>query len=153
MLRIVDIVVSSALLVAGIGLFTMTLGDRFDVPTFGGDVGPAFAPRLFLIAWVLLAAIATAQALRKSDEPSDRPINVRQMTIAVLITVVTAYAITKIGFVFAAVPGLFFFSLAFGYRNYPVLALVSLVTVPAIWAIFTFGFELLLPRSPWFHII
>lgn len=153
MLRIVDIVVSSALLLAGIGLFAMTLGGRFDAPTFGGDVGPAFAPRLFLIAWVLLAAIATAHALRSGEQASDRPVNIKQMTIAVFITVVTAYAITKIGFVFAAVPGLFFFSLAFGYRNFPVLVLVSLVTVPAIWAIFTFGFELLLPRSPWFHFI
>lgn len=153
MIRTLEITVSSALLLAGVGFFILTFGEAFDVPTFGGDVGPAFAPRLFLGAWVVLAAIALVQTIAK--EFNDAPLNLRlgQMVLIITIAVVTAFAMTKIGFVFATVPGFALFCWVFQYRRVVPLLIVSIAAPLIIWALFTFGFELLLPRSPWFYSI
>ncbi|SLN13059.1 tripartite tricarboxylate transporter TctB family protein [Pseudooctadecabacter jejudonensis] len=152
MQKTLDIVLASAFLLAGLGLLSMTFGEAFDIRTFGGDVGPAFAPRLFLAAWSVFAAVALMSALRSTPGDMDR-INMTQFLTVIVIATVTALAMTRIGFVFAAVPGLAAFCWAFGYRRIGVLAIIS-VTVPvSIWALFTFGFELLLPRSPWFYQI
>ncbi|MBO6921952.1 tripartite tricarboxylate transporter TctB family protein [Boseongicola sp. H5] len=152
MLRLLDISVSSVLLLAGLGLFTATFGQAFDVPTFGGDVGPAFAPRLFLIVWIALAALALVQAIRaEAPEPVD--VNLSQMFAVLIIVCATAYAVTKIGFVLATIPGFAAFCWAFQYRK-PMRVLILSIAAPlSIWALFTFGFELLLPRSPWFNQI
>ena len=150
MQRILDIGVSITLLLVSVALFAVTFSDQFDVPTFGGDVGPAFAPRGFLAFWFVFALIAVVQALRSAPDGEAAAVRPKQLLAVVAITLVTGYAVTKIGFFFAAVPGFFLFCLAFGYRNLPVLALLSVAAPLAIWALFTFGFELLLPRSPWF---
>lgn len=155
MVRLLDLIVSGLLLLAGILLFAMTFSSDFDVMTFGGDVGPAFAPRLFLVPWIILAAATVVQAERAEPTiaSSSEDMKVGQMLAAVAIVLTTAFAITKIGFVFAMIPGMFLFCIAIGYRNLPVLISVVLISVPGLWALFTFVFELLLPRSPWFNQI
>lgn len=150
MSRTLDIAVSFFLLLAGFGLLLMTFSDDFDVVTFGGDVGPAFVPRLFLVPWIGFAVVAAVQAIRREAETSD-PIRVRQLVMVVAVTVATAIGVMNVGFVFATVPGFFLFCLAFGSRSYALLLLFSLIAGPTIWALFTFVFELPLPRSPWFH--
>ncbi|MCR9137667.1 MAG: tripartite tricarboxylate transporter TctB family protein [Alphaproteobacteria bacterium] len=151
--RVLDICVSGVLLMAAIGLFALTFTDQFDVPTFGGDVGPAFAPRGFLLVWMGLAAVATFLAVRrKAGEPGE-PVRFGQLFVVVLIAAGTGVAMINIGFLFAMVPGFFLFCWAFGYREVLQLAVISIVGPVAVWALFTFGFELLLPRSPWFHIL
>ena len=152
MRKTLDIILASAFLIAGLGLLSITFGDSFDVRTFGGDVGPAFAPRLFLAAWSIFAAVTLVQAV--ASEPGDLgDIRVRQFLKVVIIATVTALAMTRIGFVLAAVPGLAAFCWAFGYRKAGMLAIISIAVPIGIWALFTFGFELLLPRSPWFYQI
>ena len=152
MARTIDIAVSAALLLAGVGLFAMTFGEAFDVPTFGGDVGPAFAPRIFLTIWVVLSGWVLLAALRAGAGAAER-VFPGQFAAVVAISVATGWSMTWVGFVFAAVPGLALFLWAFQYRR-PLPMLVLSVSVPlALWALFTFGFELLLPRSPWFHQI
>ncbi|SLN41248.1 tripartite tricarboxylate transporter permease [Pseudooctadecabacter jejudonensis] len=64
MSRTLDICVSAVLLAIGVAFLAHTFSGAFDTFTFGGDVGPAFAPRLFLTAWVIFAATALLQALR-----------------------------------------------------------------------------------------
>lgn len=152
MIRTLDITVSALLVLAGIGFFAMTFGEAFNVPTFGGDVGPAFVPRLFLIAWILLSAAVLVQALRgaNTDAPATQ---LGQMAAIIAIALATALAMTEIGFVFATVPGFALFCWAFRYRRIVPLAAISIGAPLVIWALFTFGFELLLPRSPWFHSI
>jgi len=152
MRRTLDIILASAFLVAGLGLLSMTFGENFDVRTFGGDVGPAFAPRLFLAAWTVFAAVTLVQAV--ASEPGNLgDIRIAQVLTVVVIATLTALAMTRIGFVFAAVPGLALFCWAFGYRKIVTLTIISITVPIAIWALFTFGFELLLPRSPWFYQI
>ena len=152
MTRILDISVSGTLLVVGSALFAMTFGDAFDVPTFGGDVGPAFAPRIFLAIWIILAGVTLIQAVR-SAAPEESGINLAQMIALVAIVCATGFLITKIGFVFATIPGFAAFCWTFQYRKPVPLAALSVLAPLAVWALFTFGFELLLPRSPWFHQI
>ncbi len=151
MQRALDICVSGFLLIAAVALFALTFTDQFDVPTFGGDVGPAFAPRGYLLVWMGLALYATIMAVRSPPEKGGEPVRFGQLFLVVAIAAGTAIAMINIGFVFAMVPGFFLFCWAFGYRKPVQLALISIAGPVAVWALFTFGFELLLPRSPWFH--
>ena len=152
MSRALDISVSAILLAMGIGLLAHTFGGAFETFTFGGDVGPAFAPRLFLTAWVIFASAALFQAIRSgAAEPLN--INLRQLLVVGAVLCLTAYAITKVGFVFATIPGLAAFLFAVSYRKPVPVIVISTLGPVVIWALFTFGFELLLPRSPWFYQI
>lgn len=151
--RVLDVCVSGFLLIVSIALFALTFSEQFDVPTFGGDVGPAFAPRGFLLVWMGLAAVATFLATRRTSEEKGEPVRFGQLIVVVLIAAGTGLAMINIGFVFAMVPGFFLFCWAFGYREVVQLTLISVAGPVAVWALFTFGFELLLPRSPWFHIL
>ena len=153
MQRILDIGVSTVLLLASVVLFAVTISDQFDVPTFGGNVGPAFAPRGFLAVWFVFALISVVQAFRSHVGEEEAEVRLRQLLSAVVIVLVTGFAVTKVGFYFAAVPGFFLFCLAFGYRKFLILALLSVSVPLLLWALFTFGFELLLPKSPWFNRI
>ncbi len=153
MQRVFEISVSAFLLVAAVLLFAMTFSEQFEVPTFGGDVGPAFAPRGFLLIWMVLAAAATYFAFREAMPAQHEPVKSGQLLLVVAIAVGTALAMTRIGFVFATVPGFFLFCWAFGYRKWLTLSVISLIAPLTIWALFTFVFELLLPRSPWFHAL
>lgn len=152
MSRALDITVSAALLALGVGLLTHTFSGAFETFTFGGDVGPAFAPRLFLVAWVILASAAMLQAIRSgSAEPLN--INLPQLAAVGVVVCLTAFAISKVGFVFATVPGFAAFCWAIQYRKPVPVVLISTLGPFLIWALFTHGFELLLPRSPWFYEI
>ncbi len=153
MQRILDISVSAVLAVAAVAAGLEAFSVQFAVPTFGGDVGPAFAPRGFLAVWFVLAVVSFINATKAPAEKTERAVNFRQLIPAVVVTVVTGFAMTRIGFFLAAVPGFFLFCLAFGYRNYLLLIVASIAAPLLIWALFTFGFELLLPRSPWFNRI
>ncbi len=152
MSRSLDIAVSAFLLAVAILLFSATFSDQFDVPTFGGDIGPAAVPRAYLLAWMTLAAVALLQALR-STPAKDAKADPRKLLGVAVVTCGTGYAMTVIGFVFAAVPGLFLFCWFFGYRRPFQLAILSIAGPLLIWALFTYLFELLLPRSPWFHMM
>ncbi len=152
MARLLDISVSVALFALGATFFAVTFGDEFEVPTFGGDVGPAFAPRLFLSAWMIFSGMILFQAIWSKPDPLP-DVRIAQMLFVVAIAVLTGFAVTKIGFVFATIPGVALFCWAFQYRHPLRAAVFSVVAPLVIWALFTFGFELLLPRSPWFHSI
>lgn len=149
-MRTLEVAVSSVLLLAGMGLFASTFSDTFDVPTFGGDVGPALAPRGYLLVWIVLAAIVLTNALQLQSAPLSAIGDVKRLMTASVISVGTGLSMLYVGFVFAAIPGLFLFCRGLGYRNYRVLVPVSILAPVAIWWVFTFAFELLLPRSPWF---
>ncbi len=141
---------AASLLLMGIGLLAMTLQPAFDVPTFGGDVGPAFAPRGYLVAWIGLSLVVLIQAARTKGTPLASYGDISRLCAVVAIGVATGIAMLWVGFVIAAVPGFFAFTYALGYRRIGMLAILSLSLPLTIWLLFTFGFELLLPRSPWF---
>jgi len=149
-MRVLEIAVAAVFLATAIVFFSLTFSDDFDVPTFGGDVGPAFAPRGYLLVWIILAALALFEAVRRSELPIKEIGDLRRTLLASAIAVGTGLSMLKIGFVLAAIPGFFLFCRTLGYRNYLVLILLSILAPLAIWSTFTFVFELLLPRSPWF---
>ena len=152
-MRKLELTLAASLLLAGIGLLSATFSPAFDVPTFRGDVGPAFAPRGFLAVWMVLAAIAAFNAIRSPGKAALEALHAGQLAGVVAVTLAAGFAMVQIGFVFAMVPGFFLFCWCFGYRKVVTLAIVSLAAPLAIWALFTFGFELPLPHSPWFHRI
>ncbi len=149
-MRVLEIAVAAVFLATAIVFFSLTFSDDFDVPTFGGDVGPAFAPRGYLLVWIILAALTLFEAVRRSELPIKEIGDLRRTLLASAIAVGTGLSMLKIGFVLAAIPGFFLFCRTLGYRNYLVLILLSILAPLAIWSTFTFIFELLLPRSPWF---
>ncbi|MGI9351028.1 MAG: tripartite tricarboxylate transporter TctB family protein [Rhizobiaceae bacterium] len=154
MSRKIDLVVSTILLILPVFLLVQTFSEEFDVPTFGGDVGPTFAPRVYFVVWILLAGIAVFSAWRSQETaPSETEGSVRigQLLTVMVIGSGTAFAMINVGFLFATIPGFFLFCLAFGYRNYITLLILSVLGPIIIWAMFTFVFELLLPKSPWFN--
>ncbi|MEM7303217.1 MAG: tripartite tricarboxylate transporter TctB family protein [Pseudomonadota bacterium] len=150
MVRFFNVFVAVCLVATGSFLFAATFGEQFDVPTFGGDVGPALAPRIFLGVWILLSALVLIGEFRTAHEPSSQ-INFRQFLAVLFIAIGTGVGMTKIGFLLAAIPGLFMFCWTLQYRRIVPLLLISLIAPFSIWMLFTFGFELLLPNSPWFH--
>ena len=152
MRRKFEIALSVLLLVVAITIFSVTFTDQFDVPTFGGDVGPAFAPRGYLVAWMALSVIAAYQAFRRDAEEFSG-INFRRLASVAVVACATGYGMTVIGFVFSTIPGFFLFCWVFGYRKPAILAVLSIGLPLGVWALFTYVFELLLPRSPWFHMI
>ena len=149
-MRTLEITISGTLLLIGIALFAMTFSSAFDVPTFGGDVGPAFAPRGYLAVWIVLSLTAVLQATRSEDKPLSAFGDIRRLVNVTAVGLTTGFAMLWLGFVFAAIPGLFAFAWMLGYRKLPVLLVVSICVPLAIWYLFVFGFELLLPSSPWF---
>lgn len=152
--RRLELAVSAVLLVLPIFLFAVTFSEAFDVFTFGGDVGPAFAPRVYLVLWACLAASTIWMLIRPvdgNDGVAANQIKVAQLIYVVLIASATSYGVIAIGFLFATIPGFFLFCWAFGYRKIPILAALSIGGPVVIWAMFTFGFKLILPKSPWFH--
>ncbi len=145
-----EFTIAATLLLAGIWLLSTTFAPAFDVPTFGGDVGPAFAPRGYLAVWIGLAAMILFQARNAGDQPLSDHGDMRRLAAAAATGTATGLAMLWVGFVLAAIPGFFAFACTLGYRRMGTLAVVSITAPLAIWALFTFGFELLLPRSPWF---
>ncbi len=156
MKRTIDLAASTVLLIIPIILMAITFSDQFDVPTFGGDVGPTLAPRAYFVVWIILAASACAMAYKTQalSETSDEDgFSAKQLFGTAIVIFATAVAMMNIGFVFSAIPGFFLFCLAFGYRKPVPLILTSVIAPLVVWALFTFGFELILPRSPWFNIL
>ena len=154
--RFLDRVVSVILLVIPVVLFGVTFSDDFDVFTFGGDVGPAFAPRVYFVVWFGLALAACRFAFQPAEDGAGEApeiFDLRQLFYVMAIAIATSYGMITIGFVFATIPGFFMFCWAFGYRKIVPLAIISVAGPLAIWAIFTFGFQLILPKSPWFHMM
>lgn len=149
-MRALEIAVAAVFLATAIVFFSLTFSDDFDVPTFGGDVGPAFAPRGYLSVWIVLALLVLVEAIKRVDSPISEIGDLRRIILAAAIAVGTGVSMLKIGFVLAAIPGFFLFCRTLRYRNYPVLITLSILAPLAIWWTFTFVFELLLPRSPWF---
>lgn len=149
-MRALEVSVAAGFLLIAAGLFALTFSTDFDVPTFGGDVGPAFAPRGYLAVWMVLAAITLIDALKRDRAPLGSIGDIRRLATASAVGVGTGLAMLKVGFVIAAIPGLLLFCRVLGYRNHLVLVVISIVAPLAIWWVFTFAFELLLPRSPWF---
>lgn len=148
-MRALDLTISAVFFATSIVFLVLTFSDDFDVPTFGGDVGPAFAPRGYLTIAIILSAIVFFNGLR--EEASDVVgQHLGRMVLVSTIGCLTGMAMLYIGFVFAAIPGFFCFCYAFGYRRIGVLITISIVAPLLIWWAFTFGFELWLPRSPWF---
>ncbi|WP_419908932.1 tripartite tricarboxylate transporter TctB family protein [Hoeflea sp.] len=148
-MRTLDLTISAVFFATSIVFLVLTFSDDFDVPTFGGDVGPAFAPRGYLIIAIILSAIVFFNGLR-SEVTEEVGQHLGRMVLVTAIGFVTGLAMLYVGFVFAAIPGFFCFCYAFGYRRMGILLVLSIAAPLLIWWIFTFGFELWLPRSPWF---
>jgi len=129
--------------------FTMDAGE----PMYG-DVSTLFVPQMFLIVWMIIAALIAFKA-GGDDADSDPFANVawRRLWIIIAVVALAAIAMIEIGFVFAIVPAFILFVSLFGYRRYAVTAIVGVVFVLALWILFLEVFRLPLPISPWFGTV
>lgn len=116
-----------------------------------GDVSTVFVPRMFLIVWMVVAALIAVRADGSGEE--DAPFaNVawgRLWTI-IAIVAITSVAMIEIGFVFACIPAFIIFVTVLGYRRYGVTVVIGAVFVLVLWLLFLEVFRLPLPISPWF---
>ena len=126
--------------------FAMDVGE----PMFG-DVSTVFVPRIFLIAWMVLAALIAIVAGRDGEADGVfAGVAWRRLWIIIAIVAVAAVAMMEIGFVFACLPAFIVFVAVFGYRRYGITIVVGALFVFALWALFLEVFRLPLPISPWF---
>ena len=148
---VVDRIYGAALFLVAALLFATTYSAEYHQQGgLFGDVNTVFVPRIFLIAWMLLAAIQCVGGFIRKDAEAYPAVQWTKLGTVSAIAVLVAFAMLGAGFLLATIPGFFLFTWAFGYRRPVILAAVSVIFPIAIWLLFINVFKLPLPHSPWF---
>ena len=121
--------------------------------------GPAFFPWVILACLALLSIALFIQGIRglKSQDKAGSAKSSADNTEGqwqkplMMILAFAAYllALFKLGFV---IPSVIFFGVLmwlYGSRKLPFIALFSLSVPIALFVVFSYGFQVLLPRGPW----
>lgn len=137
-------------MVVGTALFAHTFSERYSGTGIGDAYGPLFYPRLLLVAWIVLAGIAFVQAaisqMAASSFAFRWPVGFAMISACALFV----GSIFALGFLIASCVFFAATALILGYRNFIVIAVVSLLVPLAIWYLFHVLIEIRLPTSPWF---
>ena len=143
---------SGLLLLVGVALFASLPSEGATPAGPSGALDPYLYPRLLLLAWIALAAVALLQASLFSPATSTQR---DWITALGLITLcgLFIWLILTIGFLLAA--WAFFLAAAWllGYRRLPVLLGVGLVAPAGIWWLFHHVIQIRLPTSAWTHLL
>ena len=131
-------------------LFASSFSSDYAVEALFGDVSTVFVPRLFLIAWMALAALVFQRGFAGPEIEGLPEVAWRRLGLVASVGVLTGLGMLTIGFLLSTIPGLFAFVWFYGYRKPVPLALVSLLLPLTVWLIFVEVFQLPLPQSPWF---
>ena len=138
-----------ALLLTALALYASSFAQTFS--DVGSAHSPVFFPRIILLIWIGLAAIALGQAVMEGT--TARPIaglarlGVLAAACIVYTNILTAYGffLTSAAFALICLP-------VFGVRH-PVIILLYAVAVPgALVALFNHVLGMPLPTSPFTHI-
>lgn len=145
-----DRIYGAALFLAAALLFLTTYSAEYQQGGQFGDVSTVFVPRIFLIAWMLFAAIQCIGGFFREDAEAYPAVQWGKLGAVSAVAVLAAFAMLGAGFLIATIPGFFLFTWAFGYRRPVILAILSIVFPIGIWLLFIHVFKLPLPHSPWF---
>jgi putative tricarboxylic transport membrane protein len=153
-----DIISSSVLLVLAIAAFIYARGIH---PRFPTGVGSGYFPELASALLAILSVVSLASAIRRSAEP--RPtaslptaktisggVSLTAVGATALLIVIYGLAIPRIGFAVATAVYLFAQFLLLAPRedrHWISFGLTSLIASIVIYATFTYGFKLALPRG------
>jgi len=143
------VLVLFALLVAAAALFSTTFGTEYRL--LGAVQSPVFFPRIILGLMMGLLAVAIAQELvaPTSVPPVEKWLS---LIVFVLAALLFANAITRVGFLLAAVPFSAVALPVFGIRNPAVIAAYALVVPGAIVVLFNHVLKLPLPTAPFTYL-
>ncbi|MCI2400972.1 tripartite tricarboxylate transporter TctB family protein [Aliiroseovarius subalbicans] len=133
-------------------LFSHTFDEAYQTSLLTAGRGPVFYPRIVLGAMGLFSVIVIAEGFaEETDAITGRGVLIA--LVAVALTGAYIFSIEQAGFV---IPTLFFtFLLPFvlGYRNVPIVLVISVTYTFAVWYVFEKLFLIILPSSPWFEVI
>jgi hypothetical protein len=147
-----DAVYGGVLLLIGALLMLSTFDTRYQGIGIGSDLSPMFFPRILLGLWLGLAAAILVRGLHASG--GDWPHQMKARTAGVIaVVLVSTWAMTAVGFLFAMIPCFIIVSVLLGYRRPLPILLLGLFVPIATWFVFTTLIEVFLPTSPWFELI
>jgi len=131
---------------AAYGLLTARLPER-GLPN---TPGPAFLPWIITAGLTVLAVALLVQGLRGTGPVGKQPASIATRGwIALAAFVVYLALLGQLGFLLASIPFFAALSMLYGQRNRTVVALTAIVVPTALFAIFRYGFQMLLPRGLW----
>lgn len=152
-----NIISSTVLLVLAVGYAwqIMLLPTRDTMPN---TPGPAFFPWLIVSCVALLSVALLLRGIRelKADQAGNShsmagkiATNGHKPFAMMLIYAIYLAALTQLGFVISSVVFFAVLMWLYGSRNFVLIALCSLLLPITLYLIFTYGFQILLPRNGW----
>ncbi|MGP9799008.1 tripartite tricarboxylate transporter TctB family protein [Halomonas sp. 86] len=137
-------------LVGGVIFFGLTLLFWLQTtgqPAVGQDMAnnPFWYPRVLLILMGLASLLLIGKGMAKRSEQGERiklPFKSIRLWAGVGLIALFLLAFDSLGFLPSALLLVPLFCFSMGYRNYVVVAVFTLVFVPLIWLVFTYGFSI-----------
>jgi len=140
---------SCLMLLIGVFLLAHTYSEQYQHLLTGDEIlAPMFYPRIVLYGWCAMAAGMMINAMRLPDTVR-RAFNLKKVVQALCLMLVMLGVMLCFGFVIAAVPFVFCFSMFLGYRRKWVAATASLVIPALLYVLFDKGLGVILPAPIW----
>lgn len=143
-----DFISGIALIIVSAVLFSQTLGGG--IVLFEDDIDPMIYPRVITVMLAILGAVISIRGLRRGGGAPDMPVFTRRTVGVAVVLLAYAAVFNSLGF---ALSGIFAgCSVAFimGWRRPIPLAVVNIVAVALIWALFVKGLRIPLPTGTLF---
>ncbi len=125
------------------------------MPTLKRGLGPGGYPMFIAVGLGVLGALLALQALMAGKGDGKPLFNLSwsalgRVLLFAALTFGYIQAIPWLGFILASIPFLFAATRFFGYRRYGVNAAVSVLLPLAVYAVFRYGFLVLIPTGSLF---
>ncbi len=141
---LIDIAAGLVLAAMSIATLLWLIPVYVELGTSKHDVGPAFFPRLttfVILGFSILLVITKAVRFRKGNPGLSGKSIIMEIIIWVMISTLSVFALTKLGFIFTALMLVGLGAIVCGYRNWWVVAVLAVVFPviidQAAWLIFT----------------
>lgn len=139
-----------ALFLVALGFYVHTYSDAYSRTGFGDPFGPTFFPRIILVAWMCLAAVAflTALLIPARAATESGPTDWRPAALACISTGLFVFLIVAIGFLPASLAFFPVCALIFGNSGRRAVFLGTSLVVPvSIWYLFHNVVQIRLPTG------
>ncbi|WP_347310993.1 tripartite tricarboxylate transporter TctB family protein [Defluviimonas sp. SAOS-178_SWC] len=147
-----DLVFSIGALAVAAVFWVEASNSRYESALFEGfGLNALQFPRALLTLWTVLAGILLLGALLK-PAASGGPVDWKPAMFTIAGTFAYFFLMVYLGFILASVVFVLVMPFLLGYRNVPVILIMSIAVPVAVWLTFVHLLQIQLPRSPWFAI-